>query len=344
MGQASSQAAGAEHSKAKPIGMLVAAVGVVYYRLLTYFFKLSQMEERRAAYNSFRLGAEYGFHPKFVSFISNELAGLEKRKIIDVGGGDGTLWDKLPHLKPAVTIVDIAQYKTWSGKRIVADTEKLPLRSGAIDSVVSTFGLDYSNKVSALAEIRRVLKGGGKLVLLMHHPDSDIVKNYQKDNKALGLLREVFENLSTGTSDEKQLHELDYKLWQIYGTEWKNTHFIPKDKIQELIRPSKTNSEPSDRLSYQYRTTIIAKTLAENIRKRKGDAEEVKQTAKKILADIQHQQIVLAPLVDEQRVLREKELKQLLESSGFQKVAITPIFSEYRGERFGAFGIVAEKH
>ena len=30
MGQASSQAAGAEHSKAKPIGMLVAAVGVVY--------------------------------------------------------------------------------------------------------------------------------------------------------------------------------------------------------------------------------------------------------------------------------------------------------------------------
>ncbi len=30
MGQASSQAAGAEHSAAKPIGMLVAAVGVVY--------------------------------------------------------------------------------------------------------------------------------------------------------------------------------------------------------------------------------------------------------------------------------------------------------------------------
>jgi len=30
MGQASSQAAGAEHSNAKPIGMLVAAVGVVY--------------------------------------------------------------------------------------------------------------------------------------------------------------------------------------------------------------------------------------------------------------------------------------------------------------------------
>ena len=28
MGQASSQAAGAEHSNAKPIGMLVAAVGV----------------------------------------------------------------------------------------------------------------------------------------------------------------------------------------------------------------------------------------------------------------------------------------------------------------------------
>ena len=30
MGQANSQAAGAEHSNAKPIGMLVAAVGVVY--------------------------------------------------------------------------------------------------------------------------------------------------------------------------------------------------------------------------------------------------------------------------------------------------------------------------
>ena len=30
MGQASSQAAGAGHSAAKPIGMLVAAVGVVY--------------------------------------------------------------------------------------------------------------------------------------------------------------------------------------------------------------------------------------------------------------------------------------------------------------------------
>ena len=30
MGQASSQAAGAEHSAAKPLSMLVAAVGVVY--------------------------------------------------------------------------------------------------------------------------------------------------------------------------------------------------------------------------------------------------------------------------------------------------------------------------
>ncbi len=53
MGQASSQAAGAEHSAAKPLSMLVAAVGVVYGDIGTSpLYTLKQCFPAHTAYPS----------------------------------------------------------------------------------------------------------------------------------------------------------------------------------------------------------------------------------------------------------------------------------------------------
>ena len=66
MGHASSQAAGAEHSKAKPIGMLVAAVGVVYGDIGT-----SPLYTLKEVFNG-----GYGFPAELVATVRRYLHGV----------------------------------------------------------------------------------------------------------------------------------------------------------------------------------------------------------------------------------------------------------------------------
>ncbi len=55
--------------------------------------------------------------------------------------------------------------------RLLAAAEEIPLAGGSVDGVTVAFGLrNFADRRTGLRELRRVLRGGGVLVLLEFHP------------------------------------------------------------------------------------------------------------------------------------------------------------------------------
>ncbi len=59
--------------------------------------------------------------------------------------------------------------------------EATGLDDGSVDLVTSHFGLEYGDLDQALAEIARILARPGRLALIMHHPDSAVVRQARHD-------------------------------------------------------------------------------------------------------------------------------------------------------------------
>ena len=99
-------------------------------------------------------------------------------EVLEVGAGTGA---NLPHYSPAVTKLVLAEPDGYMRRRLVvrarergaevidAPCEKLPFADASFDAVVSTLVLcSVGSLEGALAEIRRVLRPGGKLVFIEH--------------------------------------------------------------------------------------------------------------------------------------------------------------------------------
>ena len=109
------------------------------------------------------------------------LAGdVDGRRILDAGCGSGPLAAELRARGATVTGFDSsAEMVKLARKRLgedadlrVADLDRpLPFADGAFDDVVASLVLHYLRDwTGALAELRRVLKPGGRLVLSVNHP------------------------------------------------------------------------------------------------------------------------------------------------------------------------------
>lgn len=83
----------------------------------------------------------------------------------------------------AITGVDYADVEA-AGTRLPADCrllggvalEKLPFPPASFDGASSQFGIEYADTRSALQELGRVLKPGGRALMLIHHSDSVITR------------------------------------------------------------------------------------------------------------------------------------------------------------------------
>jgi len=109
--------------------------------------------------------------------LAGDVAG---RRILDAGCGSGPLAESLRDRGAEVTAFDaspamvaLAQQRLGTDATVlVADlTEPLPFGDAEYDDVVASLVLHYfEDWTGPLAELRRVLKPGGRLILAVNHP------------------------------------------------------------------------------------------------------------------------------------------------------------------------------
>jgi SAM-dependent methyltransferase len=110
-----------------------------------------------------------------VSFLSHALALRPGALLVDVGCGTGRHARALREQGVRAVGVDIshgllhAAQRRAAGGWVQADARRLPVRSGAVDAVMSVcqggFGITPGGDEKVLAEMVRILRPGGRLVL-----------------------------------------------------------------------------------------------------------------------------------------------------------------------------------
>jgi ubiquinone/menaquinone biosynthesis C-methylase UbiE len=128
------------------------------------------------------------------SIYRTALASLDAphQRIVDVGCGTGLMSLKLAATGRQVLGVDlstamIAHARARSSARLEflqADAENLPLESASFDAVVNLISFHhYPDPDRAIAGFRRVLRPGGRLVLIAFDLDSYFIQLAQKVNR-----------------------------------------------------------------------------------------------------------------------------------------------------------------
>lgn len=156
--------------------------------------RLAELErERRGALPEFAEDIERYYSPgRTWQSLAAGLAGLlELGDVLDVGSGDGSAAASLSPYCRSLTCVDvsarmieIARARLSRASHVtaqVADVHALPFPPAAFDAVLMFHTLTYAeNPAQALAECARVLRPGGKLVLLCldQHRQQEVTAPY----------------------------------------------------------------------------------------------------------------------------------------------------------------------
>jgi ubiquinone/menaquinone biosynthesis C-methylase UbiE len=123
--------------------------------------------------------------------LAGDVAG---RRVLDAGCGSGPLFAALRDRGAIVTgfdkstgMLELARRRLGDGTDLyVADLgSPLPFPDGAFDDVIASLVLHYLEDWTApLAELRRVLKPGGRLIVAVDHPFATTLFHYQSGRKA----------------------------------------------------------------------------------------------------------------------------------------------------------------
>ena len=129
--------------------------------------------------------------------VFRKLAELQPRRVLEVGGGQGELAERMQsELRAAVTFVDQSERMVELARgrgiadSLVGDIQALPFEDGSFDTVVAAWMLYHVQDLDrGLAEIARVLAPGGSLVAV-----TNSVRHLEE-------LRTIFDTLMRGYED-----------------------------------------------------------------------------------------------------------------------------------------------
>jgi SAM-dependent methyltransferase len=112
-------------------------------------------------------------------------------RILDLSTGTGWTSRLVARRGASVTGADIAEHLLQAARERASaeglpidyqlgDAESLPFEDGAFDAVISTFGVMFASRPeAAAAELGRVCKRGGRIVLATWQPESTLFKMFQ---------------------------------------------------------------------------------------------------------------------------------------------------------------------
>lgn len=66
--------------------------------------------------------------------------------------------------------------------------ESLPFEAACLDLVTAQYGLEYTDPERSVPELARVLRPGGRLAVVHHHPDSHIIRTARAERSLIGHL------------------------------------------------------------------------------------------------------------------------------------------------------------
>ncbi len=168
--------------------------------------------------------------------------------VLDIGTGNGGLAHiaqqySLSHNKLfnvlAIDAADIDPVKSFQNDSTVRSVlekitfypncyvEQLPFPDSSIDLVISQFALEYSDLNSALNQCARVLKPAGRLVAIMHHSSSALVKD---SSEGLKMFRYALES-SEFVSIAFQLLEYVERLVSTQVDILKDQHYLRMNTV-----------------------------------------------------------------------------------------------------------------
>lgn len=214
---------------------------------------------------------------------AQRLNAREGESILDVATGTGWSARNAARMGAAVTAVDIspdllAAANELSGHirpRIdfrLADAERLPLEDGAFDGVISTFGVMFAvNHGAAAAELARVCRSGGRLVLATWSPNGAVAEFFRiiaryseappspvsplawgDPTYVTKLLRPAFDlKFEQGTSNA--YHASTQDIW-----DWYTRGFGPLRQLSESLSSDRLKSLNRDVDAYHRHYTVPA--------------------------------------------------------------------------------------
>ena len=211
-------------------------------------------------------------------------------RALDLATGNGAVPQRLLSSRPDLKVTgvdsaDIRPHDHVAGDHPLATVDflantnitQLPFDDGSFDAVTSQFGLEYSNCQLSVPEAARVLAPNGRLMLLVHHNDSAILRSCGRTLREInqltlpgGVVDTVIAYVQGSASDENLEHAGERFLAE-QATKTRHVSGQIFEGINQVI---------NDRQLYPERAAALAHSMQQRLEAERERLMQLQQAAR----------------------------------------------------------------